>query len=106
MRMYLDHNATTPVAPEVADAMATTLRTTFGNPSSVHRHGQEAKTALDEARAAVARLIGAEPTAVIFTSGDPRPTTWRFGGPPWPWPTPGDAIWWRVRSSTRRCCRL
>ena len=49
--------------------MATTLRTTFGNPSSVHRHGQEAKTALDEARAAVARLIGAEPTAVIFTSG-------------------------------------
>ena len=69
MRMYLDHNATTPVAPEVADAMATTLRTTFGNPSSVHRHGQEAKTALDEARAAVARLIGAEPTAVIFTSG-------------------------------------
>ena len=67
--MYLDHNATTPVAPEVADAMASTLRTTFGNPSSVHRHGQEAKTALDEARAAVARLIGAEPTAVIFTSG-------------------------------------
>ena len=49
--------------------MATTLRTTFGNPSSVHRHGQQAKTALDEARAAVARLLGAEPTAVVFTSG-------------------------------------
>ena len=69
MRIYFDHNATTPVAPEVADAMATTLRTTFGNPSSVHRHGQQAKTALDEARAAVARLLGAEPTAVVFTSG-------------------------------------
>ena len=69
MRIYLDHNATTPVAPEVADAMATALRTTFGNPSSVHRHGQEAKTALDEARAATARLLGADPTAVVFTSG-------------------------------------
>ena len=69
MRIYFDHNATTPVAPEVADAMATTLRTTFGNPSSVHRHGQQAKTALDEARAAVARLLSAEPTAVVFTSG-------------------------------------
>ena len=69
MRIYLDHNATTPVAPEVADAMATALRTTFGNPSSLHRHGQLAKTALDEARAPVARLIGAAPTDVVFTSG-------------------------------------
>ena len=69
MRIYLDHNATTPVAPEVADAMATALRTTFGNPSSLHRHGQEAKIALDEARAAVARLLGAEPTEIVFTSG-------------------------------------
>ena len=69
MRIYLDHNATTPVAPEVADAMATALRTTFGNPSSLHRHGQQAKTALDEARAAVARLLGAEPTEIVFTSG-------------------------------------
>ena len=69
MRIYLDHNATTPVAPEVADAMATALRTTFGNPSSLHRHGQEAKTALDEARTAVARLLGAAPTEIVFTSG-------------------------------------
>ena len=69
MRIYFDHNATTPVAPEVADAMATALRTTFGNPSSLHRHGQLAKTALDEARAPVARLIGAAPTDVVFTSG-------------------------------------
>ena len=69
MRIYLDHNATTPVAPEVADAMAAAVRTTFGNPSSLHRHGQQAKTALDEARAAVGRLLGAEPTEVVFTSG-------------------------------------
>ena len=69
MRIYLDHNATTPVAPEVADAMATALRTTFGNPSRLHRHGQEAKPALDEARTAVARLLGAAPTEIVFTSG-------------------------------------
>jgi cysteine desulfurase len=69
MRIYFDHNATTPVAPEVADAVATALRTTFGNPSSLHRPGQLAKTALDEARAAVARLVGAQPTEIVFTSG-------------------------------------
>ena len=68
-RIYLDHNATTPVAPPVADAVTNALRTVFGNPSSVHAYGQEAKTALDEARSAVARLIGAEPTEIVFTSG-------------------------------------
>ena len=68
-RIYLDHNATTPVAPPVADAMARALRTVFGNPSSVHAYGQEAKTAIDEARSAVARLIGAEPAEIVFTSG-------------------------------------
>ena len=68
-RIYFDHNATTPVAAEVADAMGTALRTVFGNPSSVHGHGQQAKTALDTARAAVAHLIGGEPTEVVFTSG-------------------------------------
>ena len=68
-RIYLDHNATTPVAPPVADAMTRALRGVFGNPSSVHAYGQEAKTALDEARSAVARLIGAEPAEIVFTSG-------------------------------------
>ena len=68
-RIYLDHNATTPVASPVADAMTRALHTVFGNPSSVHAYGQEAKTALDEARGAVARLIGAEPTELVFTSG-------------------------------------
>ena len=69
MPIYLDHNATTPVAPEVADAVATALRTTFGNPSSLHRPGQQAKTALDDARATVAHLLGAVPTEIVFTSG-------------------------------------
>ncbi|MBI2835983.1 MAG: aminotransferase class V-fold PLP-dependent enzyme [Acidobacteria bacterium] len=69
VRTYLDHNATTPVDPVVADAVAATLRDDFGNPSSVHQFGQRAKTALDDARSAVAGLIGAEPSEVVFTSG-------------------------------------
>lgn len=68
-RIYFDHNATTPVAPEVAEVITTTTRTVFGNPSSVHGYGQQAKTVLDEARAAVAQLLGAEPTEIVFTSG-------------------------------------
>ncbi|MGE3509802.1 MAG: cysteine desulfurase family protein [Vicinamibacterales bacterium] len=69
MRVYFDYNATTPVAPEVADAVARATRDLFGNPSSVHHYGQQAKAALDDARSATARLIGAEPTEVVFTSG-------------------------------------
>ncbi len=68
-RIYFDHNATTPVAPEVAEVVATTTQTVFGNPSSVHRYGQQAKMVLDKARASVAKLLGAEPTEIIFTSG-------------------------------------
>jgi len=68
-RVYLDNNATTPVAPEVADAMARYLREDFGNASSVHWYGQRARDAVEQAREQVARLIGAHPTEVIFTSG-------------------------------------
>jgi cysteine desulfurase len=68
-RIYLDHNATTPVAPDVADRMAAALREEFGNPSSVHHFGQRAKAAMDEARTAVASLIGADAGEVVFTSG-------------------------------------
>jgi cysteine desulfurase len=68
-RVYLDHNATTPVHPAVADAMTAVLREDFGNPSSVHHFGQRAKAAVDQARTAVAALIGAEPSDVVFTSG-------------------------------------
>jgi cysteine desulfurase len=68
-RIYFDHNATTPMHPAVIDRMAAALRDLFGNPSSVHHFGQQAKAALDEARTAVATLIGAEPAEVVFTSG-------------------------------------
>jgi cysteine desulfurase len=68
-RIYLDHNATTPLLPAVIDRMLVVLREEFGNPSSVHHFGQQAKAALDEARTDVANLIGAEPSEVLFTSG-------------------------------------
>jgi cysteine desulfurase len=68
-RVYMDHNATTPLAEPVADRMMAVLRQEFGNPSSVHHFGQRAKAVVDEARSAVAELIGGDPTEVIFTSG-------------------------------------
>jgi cysteine desulfurase len=69
MRIYFDHNATTPLRPEVLEAVARALRDDYGNPSSVHHFGQRAKAALDTARTAVADLIGGEPSEVVFTSG-------------------------------------
>ena len=67
--IYLDHNATTPVAPEVAEAMWPYLTTHFGNPSSDHPFGRAAKAAVDTAREQVAALIGAHPDEIVFTSG-------------------------------------
>src|SRR5882672_4479020 len=69
LRIYLDHNATTPLLPEVVDRMTAALRDQFGNPSSVHHFGQQAKAAIDEARTDVATLIGADPSEFLFTSG-------------------------------------
>ena len=66
-RIYLDHNATTPLTPAVLERMTRTLADVWGNPSSVHHFGQKAKAVLDDARAEVAQLIGAEPTEVVFT---------------------------------------
>ena len=68
-RIYLDHSATTPVRPEVVDAMLPYLRDTFGNPGSIHRFGREARRAIDDARDQVAALINADPREIIFTSG-------------------------------------
>jgi cysteine desulfurase len=65
--VYLDYNATTPVAPEVVDAMLPFLRAQFGNPSSSHGRGQFAKTAVNDARQQVAALIGAVPEEIVFT---------------------------------------
>jgi cysteine desulfurase len=69
MRIYLDHNATTPVDRAAVEAMMRVLEHLFGNASSVHYYGQQAKAAIDDARSAVAALVGAEPAEVIFTSG-------------------------------------
>jgi cysteine desulfurase len=69
MRIYLDHNATTPLDPLVADRMTRALREVWGNASSVHHFGQQAKAALDEARGAVAGLLGADAAEVVFTCG-------------------------------------
>ena len=69
VRTYLDHNATTPLAPAVLEAMILVLREQFGNASSVHMFGQTAKAQVDGARAAVADLIGARPQEIVFTSG-------------------------------------
>src|SRR5215210_3977165 len=69
MRIYFDHNATTPVDPAVIDRMCAVLSEDFGNASSVHHFGQRAKGVLDDARSAVATLIGGEPSEIVFTSG-------------------------------------
>lgn len=67
--VYLDHNATTPVDERVVEAMLPWLQTGFGNPSSVHSSGRQARAALDNAREQVAQLVSAYPGQVIFTSG-------------------------------------
>jgi cysteine desulfurase len=69
MRIYLDHNATTPPDPLVADRMAQALKDVWGNASSVHHFGQQAKAALDEARASVASLLSADASEIVFTAG-------------------------------------
>src|SRR4051812_50171080 len=69
MRVYFDYNATTPPSPEVVERVAAATKDVFGNASSVHHFGQQAKATLDEARSAVAALIGADPSEVVFTAG-------------------------------------
>jgi cysteine desulfurase len=69
MRIYLDHNATTPSTPAVADLVARVARDNWGNASSVHYFGQQAKAVLDEARGRVGDLIGADPAEITFTAG-------------------------------------
>jgi len=67
--IYLDYNATTPLLPEVVDAMLPYLREHFGNPSSIHSFGKRAREATEGARMEVARLLGCHPDEVFFTSG-------------------------------------
>ena len=68
-RVYLDHAATTPVDPEVAEAMTRVLRETHGNPSSIYAEGRAARAAVDRARDEVAAAINADPSEIVFTSG-------------------------------------
>ncbi len=68
-RIYLDFNASTPLAPEVVAAMTPYLAEAFGNPSSLHWAGVPARDAVEKARSRVAMLIGCDPTEVVFTSG-------------------------------------
>ncbi|MBI5395279.1 MAG: cysteine desulfurase [Verrucomicrobia bacterium] len=66
-RIYLDHNATTPVHPEALKAMLPFLEGSFGNPSSIHFYGREARAALDDARERFAKLLGAKAGEIVFT---------------------------------------
>src|SRR5260221_12789648 len=68
-RVYLDNNATTPVLPEVLDALRPYFGEHFGNASSIHHHGQETRGAVERARESVAALLGCRPAEVVFTSG-------------------------------------
>ena len=79
-RIYLDHAATTPVHPRVREAMMPYLEQKFGNPSSIHSFGREAAEAIDDARQALAGLIGAKPEEIIFTSGGSEADTMALFG--------------------------
>jgi len=68
-RIYFDHNATTPLAPEVLAAMMPYLTEEYGNASSIHAYGQNAREAVEQARASVAALLGARPAEIMFNSG-------------------------------------
>ena len=69
MRVYFDYNATTPLSPDATEAVVRATREIFGNASSVHHFGQQAKAVMDDARSAVAALIHADPSEIVFTSG-------------------------------------
>ncbi len=69
MRVYFDYNATTPLAPEAIEAVVRATYEVFGNASSIHHFGQQAKATLDEARSEVATLVHADPSEIVFTSG-------------------------------------
>ena len=68
-RIYLDHAATSPMHPSVIEKMTKTMTDHFGNPSSIHSFGREARQLVDEARIGIAQSIGAKETEIIFTSG-------------------------------------
>jgi cysteine desulfurase len=83
MAIYLDHAATTPLRREVLDAMLPFLTEAFGNPSSAHAFGRQARAALDEAHECVAARLGAEPREIVFTSGGTEANNLALKGAAW-----------------------
>jgi len=87
-RVYLDNNATTPVLPEVFEAMRPFFGERFGNASSIHHHGQEARAAVEDARESVADLIGCSAAEIVFTSGGTESDNLAIAG----WVAAGDHV--------------
>lgn len=83
MKVYLDHNATTPLNPLVLEAMMPFLGEEFGNPSSIHQWGRRARAALEESRAMIASLLGAEKDSVVFTGGGTESDNLAIKGVAW-----------------------
>jgi cysteine desulfurase len=83
MAIYLDHAATTPLRPEVLEAMLPYLTEHFGNPSSLHAAGRRARQGLDEARETVSGVLGAKPREIVFTSGASENTSLAINGIAW-----------------------
>ena len=83
MAIYLDHAATTPLRPEVLEAMLPYLTEHFGNPSSLHAAGRRARQGLDEAREVVSDVLGAKPREIVFTSGASENTSLAINGIAW-----------------------
>ena len=74
--IYLDHAATTPMRPEILEVMRPYFSERFGNPSSLHSYGLDARAALERAREQIAQSIGATPPEIVFTSGGTESDTW------------------------------
>ncbi|MDI6893498.1 MAG: cysteine desulfurase NifS [Bacillota bacterium] len=91
-RVYLDHAATTPVHPEVVEVMRHYMLQDWGNPSSIHSFGREARAGVDEARARVAALIGADPEEIVFTGGGTEADNLAIKGTAWELRNKGDHI--------------
>jgi cysteine desulfurase len=87
-RVYLDNNATTPVLPEVFEAMRPFFGERFGNASSIHHHGQETRAAVEDAREAVADLLGCSASEIVFTSGGTESDNLAIAG----WVAAGDHV--------------
>jgi cysteine desulfurase len=87
-RVYLDNNATTPVLPEVFEAMRPYFAERFGNASSIHHHGQETRAAVEDARESVADLLGCTAAEIVFTSGGTESDNLAIAG----WVAAGDHV--------------